>query len=70
MPRHRTIGRSRSYGIAYGDVPKRATIRALLQNAELVMLDESFAALDPENLKRAVECAVKRAPSLLAIAHR
>ena len=32
--------------------------------------DESFAALDPENLKRAVECVVKRARSLLVVAHR
>jgi ATP-binding cassette subfamily B protein len=35
-----------------------------------VVLDESFAALDPENLKRAVECVVKHARSLLVIAHR
>jgi ATP-binding cassette subfamily B protein len=42
----------------------------LLQDAQLVVLDESFAALDPENLKRAVECVVQRAPSLLVIAHR
>jgi ATP-binding cassette subfamily B protein len=36
----------------------------------VVVLDESFAALDPENLQRAVECVVKRARSLLVIAHR
>jgi ATP-binding cassette subfamily B protein len=44
--------------------------RALLQEADLVVLDESFAALDPENLRRAMECAKKRAKSLLVIAHR
>jgi ATP-binding cassette subfamily B protein len=44
--------------------------RALLQDAELVILDESFAALDPENLKRSLECVKKRAKSLLMIAHR
>ena len=44
--------------------------RALLQDADLVVLDESFAALDPENLQRALECVLKRAKSLLVIAHR
>jgi ATP-binding cassette subfamily B protein len=56
--------------LSHGERSRLYIARALLQNAELVVLDESFAALDPENLKRAVECAVKRAPSLLAIAHR
>jgi ABC-type molybdenum transport system ATPase subunit/photorepair protein PhrA len=36
----------------------------------LVILDESFASLDPENLKRSLECVKKRAKSLLVIAHR
>jgi len=38
--------------------------------AEVVVLDESFAALDPENMQRAVACVLKRAKSLLVIAHR
>ena len=29
-----------------------------------------FAALDPENFKRALDCVVRRAPSVLVIAHR
>jgi ATP-binding cassette subfamily B protein len=56
--------------LSHGERSRLYIARALLQNAELVVLDESFAALDPENLKRAVECTVKRAPSLLVIAHR
>ena len=56
--------------LSHGERSRLYIARALLQNAELVVLDESFAALDPENLKRAVECVVKRAPSLLVIAHR
>jgi ATP-binding cassette, subfamily B, bacterial len=44
--------------------------RALLQDADLVILDESFAALDPMNFQIALDCAVKRARSLLVIAHR
>lgn len=35
--------------------------RALLQDTELVVLDESFAALDLENLERAMRCVKKRA---------
>ena len=56
--------------LSHGERSRLYIARALLQNAELVVLDESFAALDPENLKRAVECTVKRARSLLVIAHR
>jgi len=34
-----------------------------------VILDESFAALDPETLEQCLECVLRRAPSLLVIAH-
>jgi ATP-binding cassette subfamily B protein len=56
--------------LSHGERSRLYIARALLQDAQLVVLDESFAALDPENLKRAVECVVQRAPSLLVIAHR
>jgi ATP-binding cassette, subfamily B, bacterial len=56
--------------LSHGERSRLYIARALLQDAELVVLDESFAALDPENLKRGVECVVKRARSLLVIAHR
>jgi ATP-binding cassette subfamily B protein len=56
--------------LSHGERSRLYIARALLQNADLVVLDESFAALDPENLKRAVECVVKRARTLLVIAHR
>jgi ATP-binding cassette, subfamily B, bacterial len=56
--------------LSHGERSRLYIARALLQDAELVVLDESFAALDPENLKRAVECVAKRARSLLVIAHR
>jgi ATP-binding cassette subfamily B protein len=41
----------------------------LLQGAELTVMDESFAALDPEALERCLECAINRARSLVVIAH-
>jgi ATP-binding cassette, subfamily B, bacterial len=56
--------------LSHGERSRLYIARALIQNAELVILDESFAALDPENLQRAVECVVRRARSLLVIAHR
>jgi ATP-binding cassette subfamily B protein len=56
--------------LSHGERSRLYIARALIQNTELVILDESFAALDPENLQRAVECVVRRARSLLVIAHR
>ena len=43
--------------------------RALLQQADLVVLDESFAALDPETMKTALACSLRRAKTLLVVAH-
>jgi ATP-binding cassette subfamily B protein len=56
--------------LSHGERSRLYIARALLQDAEVVVLDESFAALDPENLQRAVECVLKRARSLLVVAHR
>ena len=42
---------------------------ALLQGAEVVVLDESFAALDPETLQRTLRCVLARARTLLVVAH-
>lgn len=56
--------------LSHGERSRMYIARALLQNADLVVLDESFAALDPENLKLVMQCVMKRARSLLVIAHR
>jgi ATP-binding cassette subfamily B protein len=40
-----------------------------LQGADLIVLDESFAALDPKNLQQAMTCVLHRSPTLLVIAH-
>jgi ATP-binding cassette subfamily B protein len=63
------VGES-GWQLSHGERSRLYIARALLQDAQLVVLDESFAALDPENLQRAMECVVKRAKSLLVIAHR
>ena len=63
------VGES-GWQLSHGERSRLFLARALLQDASLVVLDESFAALDPDNLRRAVACARKRAPALLVIAHR
>jgi len=55
--------------LSHGEKSRLYIARALLQNAELVVLDESFAALDPENLQRALRCVLDRASTVLVIAH-
>ncbi len=55
--------------LSHGEKSRVFIARALLQDAELVILDESFAALDPENLRSAMECTLQRAQTLLVIAH-
>lgn len=55
--------------LSHGERSRVYLARALLQNAQLTVLDESFAALDPETLEKCLNCAVKRARTLLVIAH-
>ncbi|HLG97020.1 MAG TPA: ABC transporter ATP-binding protein [Bryobacteraceae bacterium] len=56
--------------LSHGERSRLYIARALLHDAGLVILDESFAALDPLNLELALECVLKRARSLLVISHR
>jgi ATP-binding cassette, subfamily B, bacterial len=55
--------------LSHGERSRLFLARALLQQADLVILDESFAALDPDNLLRALRCASQRANALMVIAH-
>ncbi len=55
--------------LSHGERSRLFMARALLQGADIVILDESFAALDPENLQRALSTALERAPTLVVIAH-
>ncbi len=63
------VGES-GWQMSQGERSRVFLARALLQRADLVILDESFGALDPETRKMAVDCAIRRARSLLVIAHR
>ena len=55
--------------LSHGERSRLFLARALLQRAPLTVLDESFAALDPETLARCLQCVQRRAQSLLVIAH-
>jgi ATP-binding cassette subfamily B protein len=62
------VGES-GWQLSHGERSRLYVARALLQKADLIILDESFAALDPENLRRALQCTLNRAATLLVIAH-
>jgi ATP-binding cassette subfamily B protein len=55
--------------LSQGERSRVFLARAILQNSELTMLDESLAALDPENLERCLECVLKKCKTLMVIAH-
>ncbi len=55
--------------LSHGERGRLFIARALLQHVELVVLDESFAALDPQSLRQTLQGVRERAPTLLVIAH-
>ena len=55
--------------LSQGERSRVFLARALLQGGEAVLLDESLAALDPDNMRQCLECVFRRAKTLLVIAH-
>ncbi len=55
--------------LSHGERSRIFLGRALLQQAPLIILDESFAALDPETMAQCIETATRRAQTLMVIAH-
>jgi ATP-binding cassette subfamily B protein len=55
--------------LSHGERSRVYIARALLQQADLVILDESFAALDPESLQTALNSTLRHAETLMVIAH-
>jgi ATP-binding cassette subfamily B protein len=55
--------------LSHGEKSRIFLARALLQKAQLTILDESFAALDPETLEKSLNCAFEHASTLVVIAH-
>ena len=62
------VGES-GWQLSHGERSRLFMARALLQPGDLVVLDESFAALDPATLESSLRCALGRAKTLLVIAH-
>jgi ATP-binding cassette subfamily B protein len=55
--------------LSHGEKSRLYIARALLQGADLIILDESFAALDPHTLRHTLALVLERAPTVLVIAH-
>jgi ATP-binding cassette subfamily B protein len=62
------VGES-GWQLSHGERSRLFIARALLQPLEARVLDESFAALDPETLERALACVLARAETVIVIAH-
>jgi ATP-binding cassette subfamily B protein len=55
--------------LSHGEKSRLFIARTLLQGVELIILDESFASLDPETMRVAVSCVLKHAPSIVVVSH-
>lgn len=55
--------------LSHGEKSRLYIARTLLQGVELVILDESFASLDPETMRVAVRCVLEHAPSVVVVSH-
>ncbi len=62
------VGES-GWQLSQGERSRVFIARSLLQPLTVRVLDESFAALDPETLERALACVLRRAETLVVIAH-
>lgn len=65
---HQAVGET-GWLLSHGEKSRIYIARTLLQNAGLLILDESFAALDPQTLRGTLDEVFRRAPTLLVIAH-
>jgi len=63
-----TVGET-GWQLSHGERSRLFLARALLQNPDVLLLDESFAQLDPENMHLALSAVAARSSSVLLIAH-
>ena len=64
----RVVGET-GWQLSHGERSRVYKARALLQGADLVVLDESFAELDPDSLLRCLPQAADLARTLVVVAH-
>ncbi len=55
--------------LSHGERSRIYVARALLQQPQVLIIDESFGALDPENFDRVMKYVVERAETLIVISH-
>jgi ATP-binding cassette subfamily B protein len=55
--------------LSHGERSRVFLARALLQRASVIVLDETFGALDPDTLQTCMRVVRERAPTLMVIAH-
>jgi ATP-binding cassette subfamily B protein len=55
--------------LSHGERSRVFIARALLQRADVIVFDESFAALDPVTLETVMRSVMRRAPAVVVIAH-
>ncbi len=55
--------------LSHGERSRLFLARALLQQPDFLILDETFAQLDPLTIRRALDVVVQRQPTVMLIAH-
>jgi ATP-binding cassette subfamily B protein len=65
---HQVVGET-GWQLSHGERSRLFLARALLQDTDVLILDESFGALDPVNLRSCMATVLARARTVIVIAH-
>ncbi len=57
------------WSLSHGEKSRVYIARAILQNPDLLILDESLASLDPINIGRVLKCLEKHCKTVIIVAH-
>ena len=55
--------------LSHGERARLFVARSLMQDLDLRVLDESFAALDPQTFEQVLDCVLRRTRTLVVVAH-
>jgi ATP-binding cassette subfamily B protein len=65
---HQMVGET-GWQLSHGEKSRLYMARGLLQRAEVILLDESFAALDLSTVRRTLAYVLEKASTVLVVAH-